>query len=276
MMETTTAAQIVIEPWFRDHHFAGTSILPAVEALEFLARQVHARFPEESYRQMGEARFPRFLELAPEQASMEVWVTLTKRAQGEIRAMLQSKKRLKAMSRLISHCEVVFAGGQMTAPPSPPLQSGEPSRRIDAGQVYQELVPFGPMYRSLRGQIRLESASAYGKLVSPVLPTGKLETYRLGSPFAMDGAMHLACVHGQRLVNFIPFPVGFACRCVHTPTRCGAAYKARALLRTMTAEELTYDLEIVDQEQVRETILGLRMRDVSGGRIKPVAWIRGR
>jgi len=265
----------VIEPWFRDHHFAGTSILPAVEALEFLARQVHARFPMEPHRQMGEARFPRFLELAPEQGSMEVWATCSKLAQGGVRAALQSKKRLKAMTRLISHCEVVFAGGQLTAPPSNPLQSGEPSMRIDAGQVYRDLVPFGPMYRSLRGQIRLESAAAYGQLVPPVLPPGKLETYRLGSPFAMDGAMHLACVHGQRLVDFIPFPVGFASRCVHAPTRCGTAYEARALLRTMTAEELIYDLEIVDREQVRETILGLRMRDVSGGRIKPVAWIRG-
>ena len=273
MEDQATLAQLAIEPWFRDHHFAGISILPAVEALEFLAGQIHAQFPGGAYHQMVRATFPRFLELAPEQERMEVWVTTTRCADGGIRAVLQSKKRLKAMTRLVSHCEVVFAGSEMPPQASIPLRS-KAKIWIDAEQVYQDLVPFGPMYRSLHGQVHLGDSTAYGLLQLPVLPKATSETFLLGSPFAMDGAMHLACVHGQRLVDFIPFPVGFAHRCVHAPTSGGAQYEVRALLRGNTSEELVYDLEISDQRQLFETILGLRMRDVSGGRIKPVAWIR--
>ena len=102
MEETTTSGQLVIEPWFRDHQFAGTSILPAVEALEFLAGQIHAQFPEGPYRQMTQASFPRFMALGPEQATVEVHITTSRLADGGIRAVLQSKKRLKAMTRQIS------------------------------------------------------------------------------------------------------------------------------------------------------------------------------
>ncbi|MGD9949690.1 MAG: hypothetical protein AB7U29_14610 [Desulfobulbus sp.] len=265
---------MLIGPWFKDHCFDGINILPAVEALEFLAQQVHARYPEQQCCHMTDVSFPRFLQLTPGQQAIEVLAVCTPTPGGGIRAMLQTRKQLQTMTRLLSHCDVLFANGTMKTPPSAALSPCTPVMVIDVDRLYQDLVPFGPMYRSLRDQVQLEAAMAHGQLEPPVLPGDSQEHSLLGSPFSMDGAMHLACVHGQGLVDFIPFPVGLAQRTVHVPTRAGERYEVRAHLRMLTAEELVYDLEIVDQQQVRETILGLRMRDVSGGRIKPVDWMR--
>ena len=275
MEAATTPAWLVIQPWFKDHHFNGITMLPAVEALEFLAQQVHARFPGLQYRQMATASFPRFLELMPGQPTIEVWVTCAPLTEGTLKAALQTKKQLKAMTRLISHCEVLFGMEPMATVPCPPSPH-PPVMEIEADRLYRDLVPFGPMYRSLRGQIQLESTCARGLLEPPLLPGVDRPRFLLGSPFAMDGAMHLACVHGQRLVDFIPFPVGFTHRSVHAPTHATTRYEARAHLQRHTAQELVYDLEIVDHGQVQETIQGLRMRDISGGRLKPAAWIRRR
>ncbi|MGE4560707.1 MAG: polyketide synthase dehydratase domain-containing protein [Desulfobulbus sp.] len=270
---TETTAQLLIPPWFRDHCLDGKGILPAVEALEFLAELVHRQSPELDCRRMTAARFPRFLELVPGQQSIEVLVSRFSTNDGGVRAVLQTRKQLRTMTRLNVHCEVVF--GAAAAPPAPPLPScGKPVMAIAAERIYRDLVPFGPAYRTLQGQVDLEPISARGLLVPPFLPGDRPDRSLLGSPFAMDGAMHLACVHGQGLVDFVPFPVGLAQRTVREPTRSGEPYQARACLRGQTREELVYDLEIVDQRQrVRETVLGLRMRDVSGGRIKPAEWI---
>jgi hypothetical protein len=273
MERTSGCTRLVIQPWFQDHCFGGVNILPAVEALEFLAQQVRLQYPQQPYRHMTAANFPRFLALTPGQRAIEVVVDCTPLPGGEVRAVLQTRKQLPALTRLLTHCEVLFGDGAVENLPSFPSPC-LPIMKIDAVRLYQELVPFGPMYRSLRDQVQLEATGACGQLEPPVLPGNPAKPPLLGVPFAMDGAMHLACVHGQGLVDFIPFPVGLDQRTVHVPTRAGERYEVRAHLRRHTAEELVYDLEIVDQQQVRETIVGLRMRDVSGGRIKPAGWMR--
>jgi hypothetical protein len=47
------------------------------------------------------------------------------------------------------------------------------------------------------------------------------------------------------------------------------------LLQSLTTGELCYDILITDESGApRETVRGLRMRDVTGGLIKPPAWIK--
>ena len=265
-----------VRPWFADHHFAGRIVLAAVEAMQFLALTAQAAHPHLEATKIGEARFAKLLEIPPDATEIEVLVELEHRENGEISARLLTRVEGKVMARLITHCHLTFAadapfgleGEKWTTEPWP-----EATMTVSAAQVYQELVPFGPAYRTLQDRLILHADAVWGTLLAP--EPGHVPAGPLGSPFPLDGAMHAVCVHGQGLVDFVPFPVGFAARQIVKPTRAGEWYRVQGLLQERAEDELRYDLCILDgQEQVRETVRGLRMRDVSQGRIKPPAWIK--
>lgn len=267
---------IPVRPWFRDHCFGGRIVLAAVEAMQLLAVTVQAAHPQLEVGGMRDGRFAKLLEVPPEAVAIDALVELEHSENGEIRARLLTRTHGKAMTRLVSHCELTFAVAAVSCVGMAKWTSepcSEAAMIVSAEQVYQELVPFGPAYRTLQDRLVLSADSAWGTLLVPELSPAPAEP--LGSPFPLDGAMHAACVHGQRLVDFVPFPVGFAARRIVKPTRAGERYRTLVRLQARTEDELLYDLCIVDeQEQVRETVRGLRMRDVSHGRIKPPAWIR--
>lgn len=264
-----------VHPWLHDHHFNGRSILPAVEAMGLLARSVHTHYPHCDVHHMAQANFSKFLEINRDQETIAVVVEMAETENSDICARLLSRKQLKAMTRMTLHCQLHFAGKQRPAPaPTSPESWPSPSggQAVEASRIYQDLVPFGPSYRTLQGSVVLEDDSAYGVVQAPSLA---IVDSPLGSAFPLDAAMHAACVHGQRIADFIPFPVEFASRVIHRPTRSGARYQILACLRSQTTDELVYDLRISDLEgRIRETVLGLRMRDVSGGRIRPPEWIK--
>jgi hypothetical protein len=274
MASLRQTTHIPVRPWHRDHRFGGRVILAAVEAMGLLAATVRAAHPTVDVRIMEQGRFAGFLEIPAAVTGIDALVELEQVHNGGVCARLLTKKQLQTMTRMTTHCEVYYGCATQqrcleTAPPSPTA----PLLTINAQQVYQDLVPFGPAYRTLQDQLFLAADSAWGTVRAPELPQSSTEG--IGSPFPLDGAMHAACVHGQRLVDFVPFPVGFAARNITTPTLPGDCYHIRARLRTQAKNELVYDLWIIDQAgQLRETIAELRMRDVSGGRIKPPAWIK--
>jgi len=267
---------IPVRPWFRDHCFDGRIVLAAVEAMQLLAVTVQAAYPHREVGGMRSGRFARLLAISPEATGIDALVELERGEHGGIRARLLTRAQGKVMTRLVSHCELTFAAdlnldnGLDNGAIAPCAHA---AMDLAAAQVYRELVLFGPAYRTLQDRLVLHADSAWGTVLAPAMdfsPAGPL-----GSPFPLDGAMHAACVHGQRLVDFVPFPVGFASRCVVKPTHAGERYRVQVQLQARTEDELLYDLCIFDQEeQVRETVRGLRMRDVSHGRIRPPAWIR--
>jgi len=266
---------ISVRPWFADHCFGGRIVLAAVEAMQILAVTVQAVHPYLDVNGMRDGRFAKLLEIPPTAAAIDALVELEHTENGEINARLLTRAHGKVMSRLVAHCELTFTDEVLEA--GTDMWKADPSLEaamvVSAAQVYQELVPFGPAYRTLQDRLMLSADAAWGSLLAPEL--GHSTAGPLGSPFPLDGAMHAACVHGQRLVDFVPFPVGFAARHIVTPTRAGERYRTQAWLQARTADELVYDLCIVDQEeQIRERVRGLRMRDVSQGRIKPPAWIK--
>ncbi len=271
-----TEISIPVQPWYKDHCFGGRVILAAVEAMQLLAATVKAAYPDLDVRNMQAGRFAKLLEIPPEAARLDAVVELEKGEKGEVRARLLTRTQLKTLSRMTTHCELTFAAeaahdnGTENGAAGPCTDSG---MEVSAEAVYRHLVPFGPAYRTLQDRLFLDAVSAWGTLWAPELE--QAPPHPLGSPFPLDGAMHAACVHGQRLVDFVPFPMGFAERYIAKPTRAGERYRTQVHLHACTAEELVYNLWIFDQaEQVRETIKGLRMRDVSGGRIRPPAWIK--
>ena len=270
---------IAVQPWFHDHRFNGRTILPAVEAMHLLALAAQKKFPGIDLTSMSTGRFSRFLVIAPGSMEIQALVGLEKEAEDEIRASLCTQQKLKTMMRTISHCEVSFLAGSTTTAflgrYGPPPANAASGPAISAERIYRELVPFGPAYRTLQGNLSLAGEYAWSMLQAPDLPESSRDQGQLGNPFPLDGAMHAACVHGQRLVDFVPFPVGFTERRIHRPTCSGERYWVQVQMRLRTENELKYDVWIFDQAgQIRETVKGLQMRDVSGGQIKPPVWIK--
>jgi hypothetical protein len=72
----------------------------------------------------------------------------------------------------------------------------------------------------------------------------------------------------------VAFPVGLGERILFCPTLPGHSYNA--LVRPVRAarEELIFDIWITDEAgTAREAALGVRMRDVSAGRMRPPPWV---
>ena len=183
------------------------------------------------------------------------------------------------MTRLQEHGEILFSpAGKNKNPvaecvPEPRIAL---ETRISAEQVYRELVPFGPTYHTLQETLYLSGQFAWGRLKAPALPQAPNQVNNsIGSPFPLDGAFHAACVLGQRSADFVPFPVGFARRIVISPTQPGGSYHTRVQLLSRSKDELLFDLQIFDDlGHIFESVTGIRMRDVSGGAIKPPEWLR--
>jgi hypothetical protein len=279
MTSDRTVVAIPIEPWFADHCFNGKIVLPAVETMLLLATEVAATHPEIDPRVMDQVRFARFLEIPANSSRVEALLEYRKHEDGSVHAKLLSRRQGKAMARLQEHGEILFApAGKNDAPmaeyvPAPPA---DPEMTIPAEQVYRELVPFGPSYHTLQETVQLCGQVAWGRLKAPNFSHAPDRVRDLvGSPFPLDGAFHAACVLGQRAADFVPFPVGFDRRIISRPTLPGGNYRTRVQLLSQTNDELLFDLQIFDdQGQIFESVTGIRMRDVSGGTIKPPEWLR--
>ena len=268
-MSSRQTVSIPVHPWFKDHHFNGQTIFPAVESMLLLAKVAKEIKPDIQRTVISEALFSKFLSIPKDVKVISALVEITNSEKG-IGLKLLSKIQFKKMSRIKEHAELFFYTAPQNIEAVSMITEKENGVTIDSNRIYKELVPFGPTYRSLRGPLTLFGSTAYGRLEAPVLAKTHTMEKEIGSPFPLDGAMHAACVLGQCLTDFVPFPVGFAARHVHKPTQAGKSYNTTVLAQSITEDELLFDLSIYDTEgTVCETILGLRMRDVSRGAVKP-------
>jgi hypothetical protein len=269
---------IDVQPWFADHCFDGKVVLPAVETMTLLAAEVAGNHPEIDVRVMNNVRFARFLEIPVGSSSVATLIECSQHENGSIHAKLLSRRPGKTMTRLHEHGEILFspAGENHTLVSEFDREpQTAPAMMIPAEQVYRELVPFGPGYHTLLGDLHLGDKVAWGRLQAPVVAISDRVRECIGSPFPLDGAFHAACVLGQRLVDFVPFPVGFDRRIILNPTQPGSSYHTKVELLSQTRDELLFDLSLFgEQGQVCEQVTGLRMRDVSGGKIKPPEWMK--
>jgi len=278
MMVRQKPVTITVQPWFRDHCFNGKVILPAVETMEIMAAAVKKSGADALLRGMSDARFSKFLEIPEGATELSALVEYDDGDEGEIGVKLLSRTCFKKITRVKEHARIKFStppqNSGETTPVDQPLPT-QPTGSVEAKRIYEKLVPFGPCYHTLTGHLHLSNLAAWGTLQAPNLPKGLDMAKELGSPFPLDGAMHAACVLGQSLADFIPFPVGFARRIIHKPTRSGAQYSTTVVLVTQNSDELIFDLSIFDTAgKPCEKVKGLQMRDVSGGQIKPPDWIK--
>ena len=268
---------IEIHPYLRDHRFDGRAVFPAVETMQLLARAAGNRLGDTALHRITQARFDKFLPVPDKAEQVEVLVDLGPPEKGRIEARLKTRIKAgkSAMTRVKTHGRIRVSALAGQAPgPVPQDLEPQPFREgfgVDPQRIYAELVPFGPSYRNICEPLRLAPDGTAARIRAPHLPA---DEQPLGSPFVLDAAFHAACVWGQRYANVVAFPVALERRSVWRPTRAGETYTAVVLPGKVDAERLIFDLRIFDGKQrICETVDGVEMRDVSGGRWKPPAWI---
>ncbi len=274
---------IPVYPHFMDHRFNAKVVFPAVEALKVLGAAVMKTDLKEIQSipwTMVDARFNKFLYIEPGKKSIQAFCDIRPMEDTRILATLITRTAIKnrTMTRVKEHCRVGFSLGPDRTQP-PPFRNVDglhgPVFRVSADRLYQELVPFGPAFHSITGELKLyPSGAVAGLAAGPDHPDDPLKAV-LGSGFPLDGAFHAGCVWSQRFHNIVAFPVGFDKRIIHKRTLENNVYAARVIPRYQAAGTLGFDIWIVDNMgDLCETILGVMMRDVSGGAITPPDWIR--
>lgn len=262
--------------WF-DHCFNDQAVLPAVEAMQHLAASVLFHVPQAQVMSMQQARFHKFFLLDRTNPHvLEATHELQVYDDGSVASALLSKSQAgkAAYTRTKKHVSLCFTpfGPRETTLPDP--LSGEAADwfRIDSQTVYSELVPFRDAYHNLRGEVLLHPDQAQARMYAP---PDRTQDVPLGSPFPLDAAFHAACAWAQRYTGIVAFPVGCDSRTIFRPTREKEMYAARIRPQGQTDSDLTFDIWILGRNgEVHEAVSGVRMRDVSGGRMQPPAWIR--
>lgn len=270
---------IEVPAHWADHRFMGKAVLPAVEAMQLLAFWTARLRPGTDCRCIGEARFDKFLELPPAGEVIAAFCDLADLPDGAVQAALVTRRKAgsAAITRTITHARLVFEplrplGAQTPLDMSAALAG--PCFRVAPQPLYEHLVPFGAGYRNISRPLLLTREGALAVIRAPEVIDRQTDR-PLGSPFAADAALHAACVWGQRFTGRVAFPVGIDERRIVNPTRCGETYIGRVFpVRTEQQGVLVFDILILDPNGgLCEQINGVRMRDVSGGRLKPPEWI---
>lgn len=269
--------RIDVQKYLRDHHFAGRAIYPAVKILQDLAATVRKHYPDTVVTVMQEAAFGRFLELGATDREIEVFHDLQPGVNGRVVARLVTvgTSGKTGIRREKVHAVVEFG---------PPVQNAEEMPvdlaaslegigfRIPADRLYNELVPFGPAFRSLQGEVMLTESGGIGRVLAAPYPA---PVEPLGSVFPLDGIMHIACAWSQRFHGIVAFPIGFGERVVLRPTEPGETYFCRVIPVGKIKDVLIFDMAISDVKgYMWELIRGVKMRDVSGGRVFPQKWVQ--
>ncbi|MGM0760831.1 MAG: polyketide synthase dehydratase domain-containing protein [Thermodesulfobacteriota bacterium] len=260
--------------WF-DHCFQGRAVLPAVEALQILAGSVLAWTPQARVWDMQDVSFEKFLVLQPGIESIQALIKMHPLEQGGIVCTLLSKQWLPALScsRLQEHARVTFDPQMQASIPDIKKfsQTSLDDFSVPAETVYTELVPFCQAYHNIISPVAMDGQAARTQVFAAEHET---QTEHLGSPFPLDAALHAACVWGQRYVGVVGFPVGFGRRTVFLQTHKGQNYSARMVSTKKGSRDFTVDILLEDaQGRPVEVLTDVVMRDVSGGRLTPPAWI---
>jgi hypothetical protein len=268
---------IDIYPYMRDHHLEGKVILPAVESLIVLARAVKTNYPQVEISYLKSAGFPRFLPIAPDTTRQPVIVDLKNMDDGSIDASLLTslKSKTGTISREVEHARAEFCVAGPKEFFMPPFRVVDKLRgdciSVPSITIYRELVPFGTAYQNITGDLSVASEGALAYISGG---NRDADENLLGSPFPLDAIMHVACVWGQRFAGIVSFPVGFEKRIIYQKTKKREEYLGRVVPVSVTKELLIFDAWIYKDDVMCEYIKGVKMKDVTKGRMSPPDWIR--
>ncbi len=261
---------IAVAPYLMDHMFEGKAVLPAVEAMRILAESTLEHLPGMDIDCILDAKFDKFLFVDSNEKHITAFNEIEIDENDLVLSKLITKTRHKksGIIRVKEHVCVGFRPCEMQFT-EPDITGSEESFSITPDRLYKELVPFGPSYRNIK-EISLFKRGAVAT-IQDFLDIGFCP---LGSPFPLDAAFHAACAWGQRYTGVVAFPVGFDSRRIVRPTKTGEKYMARIKTAGTDSGLLIFDIWIhtADNETCEE-VSGVRMRDISAGRMKPPEWI---
>lgn len=277
------ALTIPNDPVLQDHRFLGQAVLPAVYALEHLARMVGRAFPGAAVMFSEAIQFDKFLALpTTEIADVNAFAEIAALPDGGIEAVLLTRHvaARSGMSRMKAHVRCRFGGAVDGGEALPPFGAGREAPAetctLPVDRLYTELVPFGPAFQNVVSPVQLGPDGARA-VVSGGATAGGGRCGQLGSPFPLDAAFHAACAWSQRFHGVVAFPVAMEQRWIRHRTQPGKHYHADIRFRGEAGGLLLFDLWLHDREgRLCEYIRGLAMRDVSGGRLQPPGWVRCR
>jgi hypothetical protein len=273
---------VPVPAYLHDHLVAGRVVLPAVEALQIMVRTLPASAGADPCRQESGV-FNHLLTVDRGVSEILAIHEFSRLADGRCLSRLVTVRsgRQAKWTRRVEHASVFFlpAGGEEADLAEGPAAAGGdgaadegPVFTLSSRRLYDELVPFGPAYQNVTGDVCLTVSGAWADVYGGDAPES---TGPLGSPFPADAAFHVACAWGQRYRNTVAFPVGFRCRRILAPTRAGETYSCRIVPLPGEASALRFDLRIYGRDgKPAEVIGGLEMRVISGGRRRPPAWVR--
>lgn len=271
---------IPVQPYLNDHCVDGRTVLPAVEAMEILAQAARRFRPEAAVGFIGAATFDKFLYLDPGAESLSAAADVSIFANGDVRAVLTTRTQSKhgVMARIKTHAALTLPRQTPFLPELPLDLASAPEGicfPLGRNRIYPELVGFGPGYRNVDG-LHLTPRGAVAEIRNPAVEgAGAARSNLLGSPFALDAAFHVACVWAQRFAGMVAFPVAVDRRRIYAPTLPAETYFVHLLPVQADPTLLVFDLRIYDRDgSLREACCGVRMRDVSGGRVVPPEWIK--
>ncbi len=265
-------------PFLQDHRFLGKAALPAVEAMKALALSTRALADELDVARIRKALFLKFLYVPPETQRIEAF-NLVERDNGGnfLRSSLVTVFRSKnsSITRPVIHVALQFGPREDFAEDGSFdiesfRQDGafDDAFEIEPDFIYERMVPFGPAFRNIATPVRLTRRGVFAE-VSGGCPE-YVEKSPLGSPFPLDAAFHAACVWGQRYFRYVAFPVGLEDRRVLRPTVPSETYFAYATPVMADSRSLLFDIRIFARDgALCEECLGVSMKDVSAGRLKP-------
>lgn len=268
---------IEIRPYLRDHRIEGKTILPAVESLIVLARAVKANYPQKQVNCQHKAVFQRFLPITPDVTRLPVVVKIEHSGDKVINASLWSllKSKTGNISREIEHAQVSFVNADQTplsasAVPYDFNNIGSNCISVSPASVYQDLIPFGTAYQNIVSDLSVSPEGAWACLSGGDNGT---DENALGSPFPFDAVMHAACVWEQRFAGILSFPVGFEKRTIFQKTKKGETYQGYVVPVNISGKGLVFDAWIYKNDMICESIIGIKMADVTRGRMHPPTWI---
>jgi len=272
------SCDIELHPYLQDHRVQGKAVLPAVESLIVMAGIVKTHYPEIMMNYLKNATFSRFLTIPPEKKIQQVHIDVEDSGDGGITTSLLTSLKSKTgnVSRDIEHAKVSFYSSDFEAFHAPP--SFHSVNKLE-GQcisvpsitVYRDLIPFGLSFQNIVGDV---SVSREGAVAYMFNRNNEADEDLLGCPFAMDTVMHAACVWGQRFAGMVPFPVGFEKRIIYRKTKKGEEYLGRVVSLSVNKDSVIFDAWIYKNDVMYESISGMKLMDVTKGRMRPPDWIK--
>ena len=167
---------IPVHAYLRDHHVEGQAVLPAVKAMQVIGETVKRFRPDTDISVMTHARFDKFLHIPSGTDQITAFVDIDTYDNGDIGARLLTKNRFKksSITRIKEHASVYYPRDQSGfADPPPDSVSGLFSAlegtciEISSDRIYRELVPFGPAFHSIQGNLFISEQGVIARIGTP-------------------------------------------------------------------------------------------------------------